>query len=46
MDRATKLVVTLWTCAAMAAIVFFVSPGWSGMPVLAAVAFGVGSIAT
>jgi hypothetical protein len=46
MERATKLFVTLWTCAALAAVIFFIRPGWSMLPVLAGAAFGVMCIAT
>src|ERR1051326_7768993 len=46
MERATKLIVTLWTCAALAAVVFFISPGWRALPLLSAAAFGVACLAT
>src|SRR2546430_9818008 len=46
MERATKLIVTLWTCAALGAVIVFIRPGWSALPLLAAVSFGVMAIAT
>src|SRR3954470_4339618 len=46
MERATKLIVTLWTCAALAAVIVFIRPGWSALPMLAAASFGVMAIAT
>jgi hypothetical protein len=46
MERATKLIVTLWTCAALAAVIVFIRPGWSALPMLAAVSFGGMAIAT
>jgi len=46
MERATKLIVTLWTCAALAAVVFFIAPGWKALPLLAAATFGLICIAS
>jgi hypothetical protein len=46
MERATKLIVALWTCAALAAVVFFIRSGWSALPVLAASSFAIAAIAT
>ena len=46
MERATKLIVTLWTCAALAALVFFIRQGWSALPLLAAALFVITCIAT
>jgi hypothetical protein len=45
MERATKLIVALWTCAALAAVVFFISPGWNALPLLSGVVFVVACIA-
>jgi hypothetical protein len=46
MERATKLFVALWTCAALAAVVFFIRPGWAALPELAVLSFTVAAIAT
>jgi O-Antigen ligase len=46
MERATKLIVLLWTCAALSAVVYLTRPAWPLMPVAAIVAFAGMAVAT
>jgi hypothetical protein len=46
MERATKLIVALWTGAALAALVIFIRSGWSALPMLAAGSFLLMAVAT
>jgi hypothetical protein len=46
MERATKLIVLLWTCAALVAIVYLAQPAWALLPLLIAGAFAAMALAT
>ena len=45
-ERATKLIVLLWTCAALVAIVYLAQPAWALLPLLVAGAFAAMALAT
>jgi hypothetical protein len=46
MERASKLFVLGWTCAALAGDVWLLRGGWPGLPVFALIAFGAAAILT